>query len=516
MENNKTLKVEVSTENINKDIWIGAFLELPAEEHEIADAFQRARITGDDIYHEYIIYDCDILPSLGGKRLDSPSIYELDFLARRLESLTEKELTVLKALELKHIDQSEDALISIKDVINLTYGMDKVQVIKGVRNTTELGEYAMDNDLSPLNIDIPKEMQRYLDFSQIGQTIQDIDEGVFIGDNYVAVGHYEKQEIYHGQPLPNEDMHTNYAFGLEVAKPPKDDDIEKTIEKAKWIYLPIDKDEANKTAKELGEKKIEDCVYFGFKSIIPQIEADNFGDMHDFDKLNNLAELLLQMTPSDQAKFKAVLAAEEPAKTDEILDVARNLKQYDFAPRIENTEHFFKTYMGRRMDPKFDKTWLDLLYVNDGGKFLLERLGAKMTDYGVISARGDRLYKNVMHNNDDYPLLKEEYYLIEVNGQKALFANERISIDDIPQGLIKYDMRRGDSLCFASIERNVTVDHEGTLLVKKPFDFNGSDRITLEDDDMYPNFLGEEVSVREFMETDYEQQEDLTQKMGGI
>ena len=41
----KQLKIEIARENPEAGNWLYADLELPANEHEIRDAFQRARIS---------------------------------------------------------------------------------------------------------------------------------------------------------------------------------------------------------------------------------------------------------------------------------------------------------------------------------------------------------------------------------------------------------------------------------------------------------------------------------------
>ena len=51
----KQIKLEIARENLEAGNWLYADLQLPAEEHEIRDAFQRARITSSDVYHEYSI-----------------------------------------------------------------------------------------------------------------------------------------------------------------------------------------------------------------------------------------------------------------------------------------------------------------------------------------------------------------------------------------------------------------------------------------------------------------------------
>ena len=44
----KQIKLEIAAENPESRSWLYADLQLPAEEHEIRDAFQRARITSPD------------------------------------------------------------------------------------------------------------------------------------------------------------------------------------------------------------------------------------------------------------------------------------------------------------------------------------------------------------------------------------------------------------------------------------------------------------------------------------
>ena len=136
-------------------------------------------------------------------------------------------------------------------------------------------------------------------------------------------------------------------------------------------------------------------MYLGFESSIPQIDGDKFGDMHNFDQLNNLSEMMLEMSPSDQVKFKAVLSAEEPENIEQVLDVARSLDQYEFAPMVEDEAHFFKSYLQRHLDTKVDPRWLDSLLARNEGTELLERVGGTLTDYGVISSRGGTLYEPV-------------------------------------------------------------------------------------------------------------------------
>ena len=391
----KQIKLEIARENPDAGNWLYADLQLPAEEHEIRDAFQRARITSSDVYHEYSIYECEAIPILPFRRLDSPSIDELNFLAKRLDELNDMERIVLRAVSPRILKAGEDEIISPKDLINMTYGLDDVSVIANVNSSRDLGQFVIDNDLN-LDVEaIPKDSLYLLDAVKIGQLQQQNDGGVFMDGYYILAGEYELPEVYDGITLPTEESKPWYAFKLDVTRPPKGDDLGEVEKIAETLILPVDREDADALAQRLGLERIEDCVYLGFESSIPQIDGDKFGDMHNFDQLNNLSEMMLEMSPSDQVKFKAVLSAEEPESIEQVLDVARSLDQYEFAPMVEDEAHFFKSYLQRHLDTKVDPKWLDSLLARNEGTELLERVGGTLTDYGVISSRGGTLYEPV-------------------------------------------------------------------------------------------------------------------------
>ena len=391
----KQIKLEIAAENPESRSWLYADLQLPAEEHEIRDAFQRARITSPDTYHEFSIYECEAIPALPFRRLDSPSLDELNFLAKRLDSLNEEERLVLQAVSPKILKVGEDELVSPKDLINMTYGLDEVSIISNVGNAQQLGQFVIENDLHTDVEAVPDDSVYLLDRTRIGQLQQQNDGGVFIDGKYIVTAEYELPEVYDGKNLPMENPTSWFAFKMDVTRPPASDDLGEVEAIAETLTLPVDRADADELAKRLGMERIEDCAYLGFESSIPQIDADKFGDMHDFDQLNNLSEMMLEMSPSDQVKFKAVLSAEEPEKIEQILDLARSLDQYEFAPMVEDEAHFFKSYLLRHLDEKIDPRWLDSLLARNEGTELLERIGGTLTDYGVISSRGGSLYDPV-------------------------------------------------------------------------------------------------------------------------
>ena len=293
----------------------------------------------------------------------------------------------------KIIHGDEEELVSMKDLINLTYGLD-VSVLSNVGNDIELGKFVIENDLHEDVAAIPEQSLYLIDPAAVGRLQRGLDDGVYVNGKYILAGEYEHPKVYDDQQLPQSDVSTWYAFRLEVTHPPiyEDDELNsKTV----WLSLPTTEDEVKAVTDELGMSDIRSCVYYGFESSIPQIESDHFGDMQDFDSLNSLAEMMVEMTPADQVKFKAVLSAEEPSKIEDILDIARNLHQYEHSYMVDDSSDFFREYMLRHMDSRLDSHWFDTLLTRNEDNRLLTRLGATATDYGVVSARGRSLYEIV-------------------------------------------------------------------------------------------------------------------------
>ena len=327
--------------------------------------------------------------------MDSPTIDELNFLAKRLDELSEPERVVLRAVSPRILKVGEDEIISTKDLINMTYGLEEVSLISNVSNPKELGQFVIENEMHTDVEAVPKESLYLLDAIKIGQLQQQNDGGVFMDGYYILAGEYELPEVYDGKTLPIEEKSPWYAFKLDVTRPPAGDDLGEVEKMTETLLLPVEREDADALAQRLGLERIVDCVYLGFESSIPQIDADKFGDMHDFDQLNNLSEMMLEMSPSDQVKFKAVLSAEEPENIEQVLDIARSLDQYEFAPMVEDEAHFFKSYLLRHLDSKVDPKWLDSLLARNEGTELLERIGGTLTDYGVVSSRDGHLYEPV-------------------------------------------------------------------------------------------------------------------------
>lgn len=522
----KTLEIEVTAEHGERNSIFFTTLELPAIRGQIQDALQRLRTADLPEQHlDVSIRRCPLLPELIGIPLEAPTLWELNFFAKRLASMTDEDTLILKGVFRHRMElglyQNE---IQAKELINLTYGLDTIMVASSVGNDKSLGRFVAVNELNEDVNAIPTDSLYLLDLAKIGQLQRKNEGGMFVDGCYVAAGEYELAQVYDGNHLPETEEETeDIVFRLLVAQAPTYDP-EETCEDAEWINLPISPEKAEQIAHNQKERCIEDCVYYDMESAIPQIGDQIFVSMNQFSLLNQIAMQYQAMADPEQMKYKAALEAEPYLNLEKALDIALHLPDYELS-YLSDADDFFKEYLSHHLKAGFDRAWLENIVPHPDSQMLLSRLGAVQTDYGIISARGQSLYRPVSYEESPLKALSsqaltdEKLEVVEVLGQTALFTNGRVTEQEVPEGLYRYDLREGENLAFATIERNVAVDHSGTILTKAPLDFGGQEYLVF-NEDTSPNFLGYDLTPEEFLQTDFTQtdaqEEDSAPQMGGI
>ena len=282
MVKEKTLTIELSHENPLGDGYFYAMLDLPAEEYEIRDAIQRARMIGrEESFRSIGILDCGAWPELLYYRLDSPTIDELNFFANRIAQMDDSELAIFRTVAPKVLGSPADDLLSMKDLINCTYGYDEIMVASNIRTDEQLGQFIIENELHDDVNNIPESSLYLLDKAKIGALYR-TSLNCTLTDGYaIFAGDYKPPEIYDGKQLPEANIEDWYAFRLQIAPPPTED-VSEVKDKAVWITFPMARQAADRISRELGMGSIEECVYLDFESSVQQITADQFGNMQLF------------------------------------------------------------------------------------------------------------------------------------------------------------------------------------------------------------------------------------------
>ena len=158
--------------------------------------------------------------------------------------------------------------------------------------------------------------------------------------------------------------------------------------------------------------------------------------------------------------------------------------------------------------------------VYSGGEVIDEFFpeGIRATEFALEVWDYDPADLNLVKNSTGTAYIStdcEKYQLIELFGRPALFSDDRITPNDIPEGLYCYDLRHGDDGRFCTVEPKVSVNYNGSVICDEPIDFGKEGYISFTED-TEPNFIGTDLTFGEYMCGEFEPGETESQQMGGM
>ncbi|MDD4164462.1 MAG: hypothetical protein PHD66_04475 [Eubacteriales bacterium] len=164
---------------------------------------------------------------------------------------------------------------------------------------------------------------------------------------------------------------------------------------------------------------------------------------------------------------------------------------------IRDYDDYGLKYLSQHLGTGFDTRLLPGIDTWNLGSDMIRRDGAKITDYGTVC-----------RIKDPYSLIDDQtqYELIEVCGHTAMFSDSRVDRITLPKCLYAYDIRHsdyGDVSDFRTLEKYVMVNNAGTVITKHPVDL-GKDGYIVFTEETLPNFLGEMITPRQFLSSDFE------------
>ncbi len=177
-------------------------------------------------------------------------------------------------------------------------------------------------------------------------------------------------------------------------------------------------------------------------------------------------------------------------------------------------------------DVEFTHEWADEDIGNNCGRRIL--YGGECKEiYYPESGKEAIEYATKVHGYDDpfeyglalnatetdyIPVWNREYEGVNICGVKALFANEKLTLEDVPKGTHCYYLRnRDDGVGFGALELEANVNVGGTIITSEPIDIPNQGYIELNDDN-YPDFVGEDYSLEQYMEDDFSFKENTMEE----
>ncbi|MFI3326516.1 MAG: DUF4314 domain-containing protein [Clostridia bacterium] len=176
----------------------GERLFLPNTYEKIIEVCDKAKQNPENCY-VYDSYTKSGTTLLQDEHMHSVNLFELNFLARKLEDLEEVEMFGFDGM-VEHLEENQD----LQSLINIAMNCKDMQGIDISPATTdeELGEFYIDVGIIEEVNKIPYEFREWviehLDAQKVGEDIRDMKNGFFTENAYISLNNDELLDLYDG------------------------------------------------------------------------------------------------------------------------------------------------------------------------------------------------------------------------------------------------------------------------------------------------------------------------------
>lgn len=292
---------------------------------------------------------------------------EVNFLAKRMESLTDYERNVMDAYV------TERGVEEIKDLINLTFSLKGLSLITNFSDGEQVGKRLYLDEF----LGMSEEESRQINFTEFAektfaeQFCKILPYGVWVEHGF------EMQEVYNGRTFPLYCYDSDKVAALEIQNQRGD---------TEYLYLPTDICSVNKMkarlqVQDFWECKVKEVHNFHIPdSILPRSE-----DIKCIEDLTFFNELCQNICRFDEQKMKQLSMAVEFVGVKDFTDmtyIARTLSEFEIHPGIHSDEEYGKYLVSD--EGLFDVDDLLLPHIDYAGLVRDKRQGT-LTDSGYVS-----------------------------------------------------------------------------------------------------------------------------------
>ena len=384
------------------------------------------------------------------------SMDELNFLARRLDGMTEYEKRVVG------VYSSETGIREMKQLINLTYSLQGLSLLTDLTDGNRVGlRLYLDRHLA-----ISEEEKSKMDFNAYAQKIFSEGKCKFLPHGILVDQGFQMEEVYNGKTFPeyiDRPDETVAVLSLENEAGDKE-----------YLYLPTDISAMDKVKKRLNIAAFAEGIVNGIEnirlpeSILPSPEDMCMSLQGDVQKLTLFNEMCQTVSCFDEAKMDRLAMAAGFVGTSEFTDItyiAKHLDEFEIHPQIHTDKEYGEflvkeagmfevdelllphiDYAGVARD-KRQATMADSGFIPEGfvgtqraiheyqGEFadLLEKNGIPCETFCLYSSLAGMMYQD---GEEQETLYRSELADYEEQIQKAILKERHV--EEEPRGLMHY------------------------------------------------------------------------------
>ena len=332
-----------------------------------------------DCMVEIVESDWPVLRLLTGQEIN---LDELDYLAKRLDGISPYEKTQFQAAAERY------GLSQVTDLINLTFCCDQATVIVDFSDLEQVGRI----HYLTLNGGATREEMESLDGYETALLLINEHPGIITPYGVFYDNGMRLEPVYDGRYFPQY-LYADSVLTLALAS---DEDLKKGAN-VTWLYLPCSEGRLERALTRAGITQRSDINLFVMDNNLP-CEVSRSLNLEDElpQKLNQLAQEVGKLDKVGQAKLGAVTAWTQPAAVEEVVQLCRNLDQFDFIPHIHSVQEYGKYMVQESGDYYYDaglEGYID--YERLGQSLLFKEIG-QFVESGYISYKGTLTLEELM------------------------------------------------------------------------------------------------------------------------
>ena len=252
---------------------------------------------------------------------------EVNFFAKRMESLTEYERKVLSAY-------AEDyGVATMQDLINLTFSMKGLSLLTDFSDARQVGERLYLDEFLGISEE-EKAQTNFIEFAEKTfkeSRVEVLPYGVFVDHGF------EMQEVYNGKTFPAYIASDKTVAVVEVQN--KTGDTE-------YLYLPTDICSMNKVKERLQVQDYWEMTVTGIENLrLPDILVPIPEDLKEIEQMTLFNEMCQAVKGFDEVKMNQLAMVAEFTGFNDFSDVAyiaTHLGEFEVNPFVHNDEEYGK------------------------------------------------------------------------------------------------------------------------------------------------------------------------------
>lgn len=354
---------------------------------EIGDAVKR------DCRIEKILSDFPVLKQMEQTEVN---LDELDYLAKRLDSFDDYEKTEFQGMA------SRLDLHGVDEFINLTFCCQEATVVTDFNNLESLGR----RHYLTLGGGASMEEMQGKDFRSVALALLDGEVGRVTPYGVVYDNGFEMSQLYDGRNFP-EYCYEDCIMEVEMSSRYASADSPAT-----YLYLPITQIQQARAIARAGGNFYEDmCLRFLESELLEEVDAALDFDNESLTDLNEMCRAIQPLNQAEREKLGAVVLFTKPEQAGQIANLAKELEQFDYVPKVRTPEEYGKYMIMDSGHYEYDENLAGYIDFAKYGKERMENEQGQFNNRGYVSYHGTLSLDELMQGDfarNVGPLLKME------------------------------------------------------------------------------------------------------------